>query len=721
VNASVASPALKPQQETQFSTGHSYYNGAKDTYEDFSVDHTFTSGNTSLTVLIVADGAGGAELGQRAARVAVESTLGYIQDHWIDQRKDIPTLLQAAGIAAQAKVLEERQIKREAGILKPGGKMYTTLAIAALFSYTKSGQLTRRLFIANAGDSRIYVNRGEKLALFTHDHADANDGALYNCLGIEHGFFMDVGIYHNTGGDQQLAQDYGRNGFDLQPGDNVLVCSDGLTKVYDNDDTPPVSDRQIISTLKTNTGEKAAQALIGIASGADAYDNVTAVVLSIPQVRWKRQVRMIVPWVAVASIVITAVLFLLLFLDQSATNNELANSQSTQAAIIAMAETEAAYTSTPTATFTPTATLMPLPTLAPREIGFVVSANTLLRGFSADERVDSNGQDMLVTVPHAAYQTQPARLYLGPSTSLFFTSTSDDRLRLTLFEGANLLLNTGAYGRGAIVTLRQAPNIQLSVSGSCMAIYYRGDPALGDMVASCYEGTCSYSTLLGSAGTPIPVGMSLAFKVSDSTLTEEGLNPITETEAREFHAKLSSSQEGLQDSATCQLAKYIPTPTPTPTRIRATATMMPTQRIAASPTHAQTGGQLQPTPSNTPTKRPTQKPPSPTPIPADPTPADPTPADPPPADPPPADPPPADPPPADPPPADPPPADPPPADPPPADPPPADPPPADPPPADPPPADPPPADPPPADPPPADPPPGNETQSDAPSDPERDE
>jgi len=560
----------------RFFLGEGFYNGAKDTYEDFYIHQSFRENGITLSVMIVADGAGGAELGQRAARVGVETTIAFVKQNWFSSHKNIPQLLTRAGETAQRAVLDERARKLQQGQLKPGGKMYTTLTVAAILSQRKAGEPAHQLFVANAGDSQVYVYREGKLALFTRDHSDPSDGALVNCLGIDQGFFVDIGIYHNTNEDLDLAREYGENGFDLEPGDAVLVCSDGLTKVDPQYGRAPVTREKISRVLRSNYGNKAAQALIGLASGSDAYDNVTVLVSQLPEKTWKRQLRALTPLLLLLVIGAFAMVFFVLLLQQLGRNSDLiAEQQETNVAFVGT-QTADAYTDTPTITPTPTLTLVPVPTLAPLEIGYAYDLfSGSQRNFTVDQRIDSGANFMVLNLPNPQRVDSIARLHLSPSTSLFFTSASDDRLRLTLFEGGNLFLQTGGFGRGALITLRQVPNIQFSVTGSCIAVYYTSDPAQGQVSASCYEGSCGYSTEIGGATTNIPEGSTLS--INTTTVAANAMSAITETEASSYLTNLQRSAEGNQDANICRVNRFIPTPTPTPT-------LTPTRRPPTSTT-----------------------------------------------------------------------------------------------------------------------------------------
>jgi protein phosphatase len=142
--------------------------------------------------------------------------------------------------------------------------MGTTLTMAYL--------LWPRLYVVHAGDSRCYLLRGNRLEQVTRDHTVAqrlvDEGALsaadaeqsrwshvlYNCVG---------------GGTHEIKPEVYRAR--VEPGDALLLCSDGLSKV--------VPDETIRQELARRQGaEQTCRRLVDLANEAGGPDNVTAVV-----------------------------------------------------------------------------------------------------------------------------------------------------------------------------------------------------------------------------------------------------------------------------------------------------------------------------------------------------------------------------------------------------------------------------------------------------------
>jgi len=71
--------------------------------------------------------------------------------------------------------------------------------------------------------------------------------------------------------DSQAKQNQGLN---LEPGDVVLLCSDGLTDL--------VADEEIRDSLQKRTLQNAALSLITLANARGGHDNITIVLLGVP-------------------------------------------------------------------------------------------------------------------------------------------------------------------------------------------------------------------------------------------------------------------------------------------------------------------------------------------------------------------------------------------------------------------------------------------------------
>jgi len=232
-----------------------------------SLDHSLLNSwnsNSVGHVLVVADGMGGIAGGELASGLAVETISWYVARTmpWFYRFQDgREKELEAELVNAVEKCNET---VTDAAAASNFERMGTTLTMAYV--------LWPRLYVVHAGDSRCYIHRGGKFVRMTKDHTVAQQAvergllteeqaktsplgnALWNCIGGgTDGVRPDV--YHLT----------------LQAGDELLVCSDGLTRRLDDN-----AVRDILT--RAATPEAACDALIAAANEAGGQDNITVIV-----------------------------------------------------------------------------------------------------------------------------------------------------------------------------------------------------------------------------------------------------------------------------------------------------------------------------------------------------------------------------------------------------------------------------------------------------------
>jgi PPM family protein phosphatase len=213
------------------------------------------------TVLAVADGLGGHQGGEVASAAAVEPLAALDGREFADPAEAAEELT-AAIREANAAILD-----RAAG--DPGlWGMGTTVTAAA-----PAGE--RHLQLAHVGDSRAYLLRDGSLEQLSTDHTVVAElvrrGRLTPAQAAIH---PERSILTRAVGlDPRIPVDT-PDPLELQDGDQVLLCSDGLTE--------PVDDDQIAQLLSAEPdGNTACQALIDAANAAGGPDNITVVLLRV--------------------------------------------------------------------------------------------------------------------------------------------------------------------------------------------------------------------------------------------------------------------------------------------------------------------------------------------------------------------------------------------------------------------------------------------------------
>jgi len=229
------------------------------------------AGGRKAHLSLVADGMGGAKAGEHASRIAAEvARLQLQRDAGRQSALDDETwqsLLRSAVTAANRRVYEESRADRS----RDG--MGTTLTIALIVG--------DRLHIASVGDSRAYLFNLSGVT---------DDGALSAQLTSDHSLvarLVDIGqitpeqarvhpqrnvLYRSIGTDPSVAID--TRSEHLEPGDVVLLCSDGLFN--------HVRDEEIAHiVLKQPDVERAADQLVALANERGGRDNISVVVVRV--------------------------------------------------------------------------------------------------------------------------------------------------------------------------------------------------------------------------------------------------------------------------------------------------------------------------------------------------------------------------------------------------------------------------------------------------------
>lgn len=250
----------------------------EDTLDVFVVDWQDALKLQQVQVAVVADGIGGNNAGERASKIAVER----IRSQMIaDRTTPLPERLEKALTAANQDIYTASQY--EASLRGMG----TTVVAAAIVGST--------LYVAHAGDSRAYIIRDGKIHRLTLDHTWAqealeagrltpetarlhpNRNVIKRFLGVEETVDIDhnlVDIGAMPDADNPYTASARLDRLALQPGDRILLCSDGL-----NDE---LTDEEILSGAQKNPPQKAAEHLVAMANAKGGRDNISVVVLQLP-------------------------------------------------------------------------------------------------------------------------------------------------------------------------------------------------------------------------------------------------------------------------------------------------------------------------------------------------------------------------------------------------------------------------------------------------------
>ena len=216
-------------------------------------------------VMIVADGMGGHAGGEQASRMAITGLVKLVLDRpdWIFRLDQTV----AADVRQRSK---ERVQDLHTQLLNQGGRdrdlhgMGTTLTIVR--------NMGRQLHIVHVGDSRAYLLRNGRLHRLTRDHTYLqlliDSGQLSKEEACD---FRGRHILVNALGGFNEEVEVDVDQIELSNGDRILMCSDGLTDMVDDD-----TIRQVL--VERQKSREACQRLIDLALERGGKDNVTVAV-----------------------------------------------------------------------------------------------------------------------------------------------------------------------------------------------------------------------------------------------------------------------------------------------------------------------------------------------------------------------------------------------------------------------------------------------------------
>lgn len=187
----------------------------------FTTDKVFSLGSKG-TLLLVCDGMGGMNAGEVASAVGVET----IKNLFAPQLLTEDVLANDESVCMYMKraiVKADSQIKEEASKDEAKQGMGSTAVMAWLLGH--------KVYVAWCGDSRCYrYNPATGLEQLSHDHSYVQDlvdtGQLSADLAFDH---PNKNIITRSLGDPRGAAKPDARVYNLQKGDVILLCSDGLS------------------------------------------------------------------------------------------------------------------------------------------------------------------------------------------------------------------------------------------------------------------------------------------------------------------------------------------------------------------------------------------------------------------------------------------------------------------------------------------------------------
>lgn len=205
-------------------------------------------------LFVVADGMGGHKAGDIASRFTVENLVALIRD---SKEKDLISAISNAISEVNEKLFE----KARESVDYEG--MGTTLVVATI-----SGKLLK---VANVGDSRLYIV-GNDITQITRDHSLVEEMVLLGKLDRKAARTHEKKNYitRAIGGEKSVEAEM--FSVDLKPGDRIIMCTDGLSNM--------VEDNDILNIVKrSDSSEEAVEGLIKTANDNGGKDNISVIII----------------------------------------------------------------------------------------------------------------------------------------------------------------------------------------------------------------------------------------------------------------------------------------------------------------------------------------------------------------------------------------------------------------------------------------------------------
>lgn len=207
-------------------------------------------------LFIVADGMGGHNAGDYASKITVETILNEVG---FSREEDAEALLREA--ITRANELVVAVASRATDLAGMG-----TTVVAATYK-------DKVLKVANVGDSRLYVVHDNGIEQITRDHSLVEEmvrlGGIAKDDARNH---PDKNIITRAvGGKDTVEADFFT--VELQESDTVLMCSDGLTNMLE--------DEEIYSILKCEKSiREKVQVLVDAANERGGKDNISVILIA---------------------------------------------------------------------------------------------------------------------------------------------------------------------------------------------------------------------------------------------------------------------------------------------------------------------------------------------------------------------------------------------------------------------------------------------------------
>ncbi|TAK50885.1 MAG: Stp1/IreP family PP2C-type Ser/Thr phosphatase [Gammaproteobacteria bacterium] len=221
--------------------------------------------DSDIGLYVLADGMGGYNAGEVASGIAVKTIANLVRESFLAMELegvDKATGLHRPGIILRDAIARANKIIHQTSKSQSQCEGMGTTVAAVLFH-------DNRVAVAHVGDSRVYRLRGDTFEQLTMDHS------LLQEL-VDRGFYSPEEAQRATNKNYvtralgvETTVDVDVREFPVQVGDWLILCSDGLTDMVEDEDI-----HLTISTFGANLDTVARQ-LVQLANDSGGRDNIS--------------------------------------------------------------------------------------------------------------------------------------------------------------------------------------------------------------------------------------------------------------------------------------------------------------------------------------------------------------------------------------------------------------------------------------------------------------
>lgn len=220
---------------------------------ELNEDSILANVDDNFTLIVIADGMGGHKAGEVASEMATRLVDQYVRDN-------INSDIEALALVERSMVYANDEIYSNSKANEDRIDMGTTCDTCLIQE--------KDMYVGHVGDSRVYLYRNNGLRQITKDHSlynEINETGNIPLEEIEKIASKNI-ITRALGGEKGVRVD--QHYIQLEEGDLVLLCTDGLSNEISDEDIKTVLSEELSLDYK-------AEKLVQMANDAGGADNIT--------------------------------------------------------------------------------------------------------------------------------------------------------------------------------------------------------------------------------------------------------------------------------------------------------------------------------------------------------------------------------------------------------------------------------------------------------------